>query len=130
MMRSSSAMSSSSSVTVTRCMRGAPDPAWCQIIPADAGLARAAPRPALLGDALDLGDHRLGAQLPDDGVEMLEVVDLEVDGQRGEIGRLPLHADVIDIAVVLGDHLGDLRQRPGLVEIGRASGRGRGKEIW
>src|SRR5262249_43201960 len=72
--------------------------------------------PASLGDAINLRNHRLGAQLRDDGVEVLEVVDLEIDHERGEIGRLPLHADVVDVAVVLGDPLGDLGERAGLVD--------------
>src|SRR5271165_2594331 len=59
---------------------------------------------------LDLGDHRLVAQLGDDGIEVLEVVDLEIDGDRGEVRRPPAHADVVDVAVVLGDHPCDLRE--------------------
>ena len=47
---------------------------------------------------------------------MLEVIDLEVDRQFGEIGRAARHADIVDIAVMLGDHLGDLGQRAGLVQ--------------
>ncbi len=46
---------------------------------------------------------------------MLEVVDLEIDQHVGEIGRPPRHADIVDIAVILGDHLRDLRERAGLV---------------
>ena len=36
---------------------------------------------------------------------MLEIVDLEIDGDVGEVRRPPRHVDVVDIAVVLGDHL-------------------------
>src|SRR4051794_13766993 len=48
-------------------------------------------------DAFDAGDHGLGAQLGDDGAEMLQVVDLEVDGELGEIRRAPGHIDVVDV---------------------------------
>src|SRR3954452_22907359 len=54
-------------------------------------------------DALHPRDHGLGAQLGDDRAEMLQVVDLEVDGQFGEVRRPPGHADIVDIAVMLGD---------------------------
>ena len=37
-------------------------------------------------DALDSCDDGLGTQLGDDSAEMLEVIDLEIDGQFGEIG--------------------------------------------
>src|SRR5579871_2997400 len=47
---------------------------------------------------------------------MLEVIDLEVDGQLGEIRRLTRHLHVVDVAVVLGDDLGDLGERAGLVD--------------
>src|SRR5215469_16453657 len=47
---------------------------------------------------------------------MLEVVDLKIDGHRGEVGRLALHVNVVDIAVMLGDDLGDLRERARLVD--------------
>ena len=57
----------------------------------------------------------LARNCADDGGEMLEVVDLEIDQHVGEVRRPPRHADIVDIAVVLGDHLGDLRERAGLV---------------
>ncbi len=60
--------------------------------------------------ALGVGDHFLRPQLRDDRSQVLEVIDFEIDGQLGEIRRLPRHFDVVDIAVVLGDDLGDLRQ--------------------
>ena len=66
--------------------------------------------------ALRLGHHRFGAQLRNDGGEMLEVVDLEIDRDVGEIGRAARHADVVDIAVMLGDDLRDLRERARLVD--------------
>src|SRR5262249_26960129 len=66
--------------------------------------------------ALGFRDHGLGAQLRDDRGEVFQVIDLEVDGQRGEVRRLARHADVVDVSVVLGDHLGDLRQRARLVD--------------
>ena len=47
---------------------------------------------------------------------MLEIIDLKIDCAFGEIRRLPVHADVVDIAVVFGDHLRDLRKRAGLVD--------------
>jgi hypothetical protein len=37
-------------------------------------------------DAFDAGDHGLGAQLGDNSAEMLEVIDLKIDGQFGKIG--------------------------------------------
>ena len=40
-------------------------------------------------DALDPCDHGLGAQLGDDSAEMLQVIDLEIDGEFGEIRRAP-----------------------------------------
>ena len=46
---------------------------------------------------------------------MLEVVDLEIDRDVGEIGRPPRHADVVDIAVMLGDDLCNLCKRARLV---------------
>ena len=61
--------------------------------------------------AIDL----LRPQLRDDRGEVLEVVDFEIDGDLGEVRRLPRHADIVDIAVVLGDDLRDLRERAGLV---------------
>src|SRR5580698_7326714 len=55
-------------------------------------------------DALNPCDHGLGAQLGDNSAEMLEVIDLKIDGQFGKIGRAAGHIDVVDVAVVLGDH--------------------------
>ena len=37
-------------------------------------------------DAIDPRDDGFGAQLGDDSAEMLEVIDLEIDRQLGEIG--------------------------------------------
>src|ERR1700712_2147693 len=68
-------------------------------------------------DALDSRDDRLGAQLGDNSAEMLEVIDLKIDGEFGEIRRAPGHADIVDIAVVLGDHGRDLGEATGLVDI-------------
>src|SRR5580700_2925519 len=68
-------------------------------------------------DALDPCDDGLGAQLGDDSAEVLEVIDLEIDGQLGEIRRAPGHADIVDIAVMLGDHGGDLGEATRLVDI-------------
>src|SRR5262249_44237852 len=71
---------------------------------------------ALSVDALDPGDHGLGAQLGDDGAEMLEVIDFQVDGELGEVGRAPADMDVVDISVMLGDTGADLGQAAGLVD--------------
>src|SRR4029079_5401612 len=68
------------------------------------------------GDALGAGHHLLRPQLRDDGVEMLEVIDLEGDRAVCKSRRALIHADVVDVAVVLGDHLGDLGERAGLVQ--------------
>ena len=40
-------------------------------------------------DAVDPCDDGLGAQLGDDSAEMLQVIDLEIDGEFGEVGRAP-----------------------------------------
>src|ERR1700748_3459252 len=74
-------------------------------------------RPALTIDAFDPGDDGLGAQLGDNSAEMLEVIDLEIDGELGEVGRAPGHVDVVDIAVVLGNDSGDLGEAAGLVDV-------------
>ena len=68
-------------------------------------------------DPFDPCDDVLGAQLGDNSAEMLQVIDLEIDGELGEIRRAAGHADVVDIAVMLGDHGSDLGQTPGLVDI-------------
>src|SRR5438132_10359354 len=68
-------------------------------------------------DPFDPCDHGFGAQLGDNAAEMLQVIDLEIDGELGKIRRAPAHADVVDIAVMLGDHCGNLRQASGLVDI-------------
>src|SRR5580693_626623 len=64
---------------------------------------------------LGVGYDLLRPQLRDDRGEVLEVVDFEVDGDLGEVRRLPGHADIVDVAVVLGDDLRDLRERARLV---------------
>src|SRR5437763_17158991 len=68
-------------------------------------------------DALAPSDDGFGAQLGDDSAEMLEVIDLKINGQLGEIRRAPEHADIIDIAIVLGNHSGDLGEASGLVDV-------------
>src|ERR1700722_3926006 len=68
-------------------------------------------------DALDPCDDGFGAQLGDNSAEMLQVIDLKIDGQLGEIRRAPEHADVVDIAVVLGDHGGDLGEAAGFIDV-------------
>src|SRR5215475_3229001 len=68
-------------------------------------------------DALDPCDDGLGAQLGDNSAEMLEVIDLEVDGELGEIRRAARHTDIVDIAVMLGDHGRDLRETARLVDV-------------
>ena len=65
-------------------------------------------RTGLAVHPLGASHHGLGAQLRDDRGEVFEVINLKVDGQVAEVGRFPLHADVVDVAVVLGDDLGDL----------------------
>src|SRR6476660_6766535 len=72
---------------------------------------------ALPIDALNLGDDSFGAQLCDNCTEMLEVINLEIDGQFGEVRRTARHADIVDIAVMLGDHGGDLGEAAGLVDV-------------
>src|SRR5258708_14541518 len=68
-------------------------------------------------DAFDPCDDGFGAQLGDNSAEMLQVIDLKIDGELGKIGRAPAHADIVDIAVVLGDHGRDLSEAAGLVVI-------------
>jgi len=58
-----------------------------------------------------------GTQLGDNSAEMLQVIDLEINGEFGEIRRPSRHADIVDIAVMLGDHGGDLGEASGLVDI-------------
>ena len=52
-----------------------------------------------------LGHNRLGAQLRNDRVEVLEIVDLEINRDVGEIRRPPGHSNIVDIAVVFGNDL-------------------------
>src|SRR5580704_4255978 len=68
-------------------------------------------------DALDPCDDGFGAQLGDNSAEMLQVIDLKIDGEFGKVLRAPGHADIVDIAVVLGDHGGYLGKTAGLVDI-------------
>src|ERR1700709_84541 len=68
-------------------------------------------------DAFDPCDDGFGAQLGDNGAEMLQVIDLEVDGEFGEVRGAPGHADIVDIAVMFGDHGGPLREASGLVDV-------------
>src|SRR5476649_2873071 len=68
-------------------------------------------------DALDPCDDGFGAQLGDNSAEMLQVIDLKIDGELGEVLRAPGHADIVDIAVMLGDHGGDLGEASGLVDV-------------
>src|SRR5690242_2733774 len=68
-------------------------------------------------DALHPRHHGFGTQLGDDTAEMLQVIDLEIDRELGEVRRATEHADVIDIAVVLGDDGGNLGEASGLVDV-------------
>src|ERR1700686_4660367 len=68
-------------------------------------------------DAFDLCDDGFGAQLGDNSAEMLQVIDLKIDGEPGKFLLAPRHADIVDIAVVLGDHGGYRGQASGLVHI-------------
>src|ERR1700709_2806545 len=68
-------------------------------------------------DAFDPGDDGFRAQLGDNGAEMLQVIDLEVDGEFGEVRRPPAHADIVDIAVMFGDHGGHLGKAARLVDV-------------
>src|SRR5690348_7840924 len=81
------------------------------------GLAGNGTRAGLPVDTFDPCNDGLGAQLGDDSAEMLEVIDLEVDGELGEIGRAPRHADIVDVAVMLGDDGRDLGETAGLVDV-------------
>src|SRR5690348_3537189 len=81
------------------------------------GLAGNGTRAGLPVDTFDPCNDGLGAQLGDDSAEMLEVIDLEVDGQLGEIGRAARHADIVDVAIMFGDHGRDLGETPGLVDV-------------
>src|SRR6187551_885424 len=68
-------------------------------------------------DTVDPCDDGFGAQLGDNSAEMLQVIDLEVDGELGEVGRAPGHADIVDIAVMFSDHGGDLGETSGFVDV-------------
>ena len=46
---------------------------------------------------------------------MLEIVNLKINGHVGEIRRAPRHADIVDIAVMFGDDLRNLREGAGFV---------------
>ncbi len=61
-------------------------------------------------DPLHFRHHGLRAELGDDRAEMLEVIDAEINRLLGKVRRAAVHADIVDVAVVIGDHLGDLRQ--------------------
>src|ERR1700710_1770515 len=89
---------------------------------------RGAGMDALLVHPLRLRHRGLGAQLRQDRGEMLEVIDLEINLHVGEIRRPARHADVVDIAVVLGDYLGDRGERARLVR--RLHGDARGEAPW
>ena len=68
-------------------------------------------------DALDPCDDGFGTQLGYNSAEMLQVIDLKIDGQFGEVGRAPAHADIVDIAVMLGDHGGNLGKASGFIDV-------------
>src|SRR5580704_4559134 len=93
---------------------------WSMLTPRRMGglaaMTVSAPASGLAVHALGVGDHLLRPQLRDDRSQVLEIVDRKIDRQIGEIGRLPQHSDVVDIAIVLGDDLGDLRQCAGLID--------------
>src|ERR1700752_955337 len=48
---------------------------------------------------------------------MLQVIDLKIDGEFGEVRRAARHADIIDVAIMLGDYGGNLGEASGLVDI-------------
>jgi hypothetical protein len=75
------------------------------------------PQP-LTRDTLDaFGRARSWAMMP---VEMLQVEDFEIDQPyRWASSPLRIILTVIDVAVVLADHLGDAGERTGLVDRGR-----------
>lgn len=64
---------------------------------------------ALAVHPFGLGNHRLRAQLRKDRGEMLEVIDLEVNRNIRKIRRPSRHADIVDVAIVFGYDLCDLR---------------------
>src|SRR5512142_2744354 len=55
-------------------------------------------------DALHPRHDGFGTQLGDDSAEVLQVIDLEIDRELGEVGRAAEHAYIIDVAVVLCYH--------------------------
>ena len=64
---------------------------------------------------IGVGHNVFRTKLCKNRVEMFDVEYFEVDHHRREIGSRSLHADVVDVAVMLGNDLGDLRKRSGLV---------------
>src|SRR5215813_8446573 len=48
---------------------------------------------------------------------MFEIIDLEIDDQFGKIRRTAGHADIIDVAVMLGNHGRDLGQAARPVDV-------------
>src|SRR4029079_901695 len=55
----------------------------------------------------DRADHLQRAQLSNHRHQMLQVPDTDVDGQRREVRRIG-HGQVDDVAVIVGDDLGNL----------------------
>src|SRR3990172_7280996 len=72
--------------------------------------------PLSLAPPLDAAHHRTGAQLGDQPVEVFHVGDFHVDQDHREVRRRFEDPDVGDVALIVGDHLGDLNQRPRLVD--------------
>jgi len=72
--------------------------------------AKAKPVHALAVDPFGFRHHRFRAQLSEDRGEMLEVVHLKINRDVGKIGCPSRHANVVDISVMLGNDLCDLRE--------------------
>src|SRR5665213_3145194 len=68
--------------------------------------------------ALDLADDALGAKLPQDRIEMLDVPDFQVDQHFAEIRRMGHEGNIVDVAAGFADRRRDDSQRPRLVERG------------
>src|SRR5690606_22210026 len=57
--------------------------------------------------ALNIAHDGLGSQAANDAVEVLEIPDLHLQHHVGEIGGAAHHAQIVDVAVGLADHLSD-----------------------
>ncbi len=51
----------------------------------------------------------------DDRIQMLQVINPEIDSDLGKILRSPPHVNIVNVATMLANDLGDLRQGAGCI---------------